>query len=64
MNVRQFTYLSFPHPPAPPGVRRARGRVGGAAAAGAARIYWPHVLCYLRELYNLPFDNVYTHSTL
>lgn len=59
MNVRQFTYLSFLHPPA----RGGEGVGLAAAVAVAARIYWPHVLCYLRELYNLPFDNVYTHYT-
>lgn len=56
-NERAAIYiLKFP-PPTCPGVDLA------AAVAVAARIYWPHVLCYLRELYNLPFDNVYTHYT-
>lgn len=60
-NERAAIYiLKFP-PPTCPWVGRGVGLA--AAVAVAARIYWPHVLCYLRELYNLPFDNVYTHYT-
>lgn len=64
-NERAAIYiLKFPPPTCPWVVRAGDRGVGLAAAvAVAARIYWPHVLCYLRELYNLPFDNVYTHYT-
>jgi len=63
MNVRQFTYLSFgPLPPPSLFNRILNSRLPKLSGVGA-RIYWPHVLCYLRELYNLLFDNMYTHYT-